>query len=79
MQANFLSNGTQWKYLNNKHFKSFIHQDLGKKRESVRKERREKMRQGVLDQKFEREYKKVNNYANRRTKIRCEYPNLQLT
>ena len=43
--------------------------DLRKKRESVRKERREKMRQGVLDQKFEREYKKLNNYVNRRTKI----------
>ena len=43
--------------------------ELRKKRESVRKERREKIKQGVLDQKFEREYKKLNNYVNRRTKI----------
>ena len=43
--------------------------ELRKNRESVRKERREKIKQGILDQKFEREYKKMNNYVNRRTKI----------
>ena len=32
-------------------------------------ERNQKIKQGLLDQKFEREYKKLNNYVNRSTKI----------
>lgn len=43
--------------------------DLRKKRNLVRMERNQKIKQGLLDQKFEREYKKLNNHVNRRTKI----------
>ena len=41
--------------------------ELRKKRELVRMERNQKIKQGLLDQKFEREYKKLNNYVNRST------------
>ena len=43
--------------------------DLRKKRNLVRMERNQKIKQGLLDQKFEREYKKLNDYVNIRTKI----------
>ena len=41
--------------------------ELRKKRNLVRMERNQKIKQGLLDQKFEREYKKLNNYVNRST------------